>query len=66
MVIIQIRKILKRETSKIWEKLWSKAEQTLCFTLKEEDLFDPANLAKYKKEIEEKRRLAKASPGEVI
>ena len=29
----------------------------------EEDLFDPANLAKYKKEIEEKRRLAQTSPG---
>ena len=31
---------------------------------KAEDLFDPANLAKYKKEIEEKRKLAEAlSPG---
>ena len=33
--------------------------------LKEEDLFDPKNLAKYKAEIEEKRRLAveAVSPG---
>ncbi len=32
---------------------------------KAEDLFDPENLAKYRKEIEEKRKLASAlSPGE--
>ncbi len=33
---------------------------------KAEDLFDPENLAKYRKEIEEKRKLASAlSPGEI-
>ena len=34
---------------------------------KTEDLFDPENLAKYKAELEEKRRLAaEASPGELM